>query len=538
MGTVTPRDDRQALLSRIRDLIAETPDADSAVRGIRDLLGNEVPTDGARLQRLTTAIQNVPVIVKVLSPDWRIEFVNPVVESVLGYTPDQLVGRPISFVREGDDAADAAIAAALERGATWSGDRVDRHRDGHSVPVRLVVAGVRKPSGALDAIVEIARDLTEEHEQEIRAKDAYRMSAVGELAAAVAHEVNNPLAAITMMTRVMLADDALPPALRRDLEIINAEAHRAGSISRNLLSFARPCDTHKEVTSLEPVVREVVRLKLPELRLASIDVDIVVPTGVPCAIVNPGQIRQVLHNLVSNSAQAIQEAKERGNIRVSLAPAGEEWLELVVEDDGTGIPEHLLERVTRPFFTTKPRGRGTGLGLSVTSDIVREHGGDMVVANRPEGGTSVTIRLPATSCEVESVDTRNDRRRDKSLAKARLLIVDDDIAVSSTLKRLVAHLGHDCEVEHRAESAIARLSRGDTFDAILSDIKMPGIGGEGVFRSVQLHRPELINRLIFMSGDLTPEADNDFLSEANCPTLSKPFTLEQLSDSIATVLED
>lgn len=498
-------------------------------------------TQASQLDRLTAAIQNLPIVVKMMSPDWVIEFVNPAVEDVLGYAPEELVGKPVALVRDAGSVTQEEIAAVLLQGA-WTGDRVDRHKDGHAVPVRLVIAPVLK-DGRLESIIEIARDLTDELDQETRAKDAYRMSVVGHLAAAVAHEVNNPLAAITMMTRVLL-EDPLPAELKKDLEIINAEAHRAGGISRNLLAFARHGDTQKFAVALEPVVEEVVRLKLPELRLSRIDVDVALPEDLPRVSANAGQIRQILHNLISNSAQAILEHRDHGGIRISAARSGAEWVELVVEDDGPGIPERILDRVMNPFFTTKPVGRGTGLGLSVCRDIVNDHGGEIVIGNRPPAGTGsgaqdgarIAIRLPAAAPADAASEKPAEPAHTPPTTAARVLIIDDDVAVASTLQRLIARLGHTGSIEHRAEAAIVRLAAGEDFDVILTDLKMPGMGGEGVFRMIERERPELLDRLVFMSGDLSPESDNAFLKQSSHPTLAKPFSRDQLRDALDGVI--
>ena len=496
------------------------------------------PTDSnvpVGLDRLKIAIESVPVVVKLLSPDWIIEYVNPMVTEVLGYRPEELIGQPISLIREANSEVERELTQALRAGDTWSGDRLDRHRDGHTVPVRLVVAPVRGADGELTGIVEIARDLTQEIEHESRAKEVYRMSVVGHLAAAVAHEVNNPLAAIVMMTRVLLDGD-LPDELRRDLEIINAEAHRAGGISRNLLAFSRHADTQKTATDLEAIVREVSRLKLPELRLSEIEIDIVMPARLPCALANAGQMRQIFHNLISNAAQAIQEHRDGGLIRITARAAEPGWLEVTVDDEGAGIPEHILQRVMTPFFTTKPIGRGTGLGLSVSRDIVEDHGGELSIGNRPAaegGGARVTIRLPTTEARAATPTRTVSELAGGGNHRGRVLIVDDDAAVAATLQRLVQRLGYVGQVEHRAEAAIERIVAGETFDAILTDLKMPGVGGAGLLRAVEANRPDLLARVVFMSGDISPEVS--FIAGAACQTLAKPFTRDQLQDALEAV---
>lgn len=497
-----------------------------------------------QMSLLKTAIESLPLVVKILSPDWMIRYVNPAVKEVLGYSPEELVDTSIERIRAatGPDSLQAGIAAAVPQG-TWSGDVEDRDNQGRRVPVRLVVAPVRDAGGEMIGIIEIARDLSQEMEQERRAKDSYRMAVVGRLAAAVAHEVNNPLAAITMMTRVLL-DDSLPEAVRKDLELINSEAHRAGGISRNLLVFARQSDVQKAPVDLEEVVREVVRLQRPELNLLEITVEVDAADDVQHVLGNPGQIRQVLHNLISNAAHAIQEWRDQGLIRVMITGIEDEWVELVVEDDGPGVAAAVIDRVMNPFFTTKAVGKGTGLGLSVCRDIVEAHGGEIRLENRGAptagggapgtSGARASIRLPATSAPGQRAEDR--RSATPGAGAARVLIIDDDPAVASTLQRLVEKLGYSAEIEYRAEAAIKRILGNERFDAVLSDLKMPGVGGEGVYQAVERLRPDLLGSLVFMSGDLAPEADNTFLRRSSSATLEKPFTRDQLQQVLESVI--
>lgn len=294
--------------------------------------------------------------------------------------------------------------------------------------------------------------------------------------------------------------------------------------------------------------REVIRLKLPELRLSEITVEVKVVGEPPAALVNAGQIRQVLHNLISNSAQAIQEEKERGWIGITVASAEAHWLDVTVEDDGPGIPDEVLDQVMSPFFTTKVMGKGTGLGLSVCRDIVESSGGEIQIRNRDAedqtgstraDGVRVSIRSPAGPAGkvAEEIESGSIAPSPEVTGSARILIIDDDVAVASTLKRLVERLGHAAEVAHRAEAALNRIKNGESLDLILSDLKMPGAGGEGLYRELERLRPELLDRLVFMSGDLTPEADHDFLREGSCATLEKPFTRERLRDTLESALK-
>lgn len=495
-----------------------------------------------RLRTLSEAVEHLPIAVKIMSPDWVIQWANPAIETLLGYTPDEVVGLRIDELRQADgpDAVQRQIEGAVLQGS-WSGEVMDRHRTGRAVPVRSTVVPVRNESGELAALVDVERDLTDERAQQVRMEDAYRLAAVGELAAGVAHEVNNPLQAIAATAEVLLLE-SLPESTRSDLEAIRVEAKRGGMIVRNLLAFARPKPPVKTMVDLNEVVDSVVNLRGPQIRLRNIDVRIEADPSAPRVHADINQLKQVLHNIIGNAGQAIQKEFDDGTIRVRVRCTNGD-VALAVEDTGPGIPKDVMPNIFRPFYTTKDVGEGTGLGLSVSLKLVRENGGELEAANwgrpvseggRPgDGGARFVMRFPRPAeeeCDVTPAGPESSAQR--------VLVVDDEPIIASAARRFLQHAGYEAEIAHTAEEALELIDQSQGFAAILVDINMPGMGGQGFYEVARERHPSLLDRVIFTSGDVVSPETHRFLASTRRPALEKPYQLSELVESVEKVIDE
>jgi C4-dicarboxylate-specific signal transduction histidine kinase len=222
---------------------------------------------------------------------------------------------------------------------------------------------------------------------------AAKLSAIGELVAGVAHELNNPLTAVLGFSELLIRrlDDEVT---RQWVERIAESGRRCQRIVQDLLTFARQREMRREPTAINPVIQQAMDISS---RLAGTEVKVTLDLaeGLPSVLIDPYQIQQVLINLFNNAAQAMSAAHGGGELTVHsrLASQGQ-LLQIIVEDTGPGIPEDVLPCIFDPFFTTKPEGKGTGLGLSVSYGIAQEHGGCLRAENRPEGGARFVLELP------------------------------------------------------------------------------------------------------------------------------------------------
>ena len=237
----------------------------------------------------------------------------------------------------------------------------------------------------------MAANLEQMRAVEEKLKHAERLASIGEFTAATAHELNNPIANIIGLAKVVRKEVAADNGLGEDLELIAREAGRCGAIVRALLLYSRSSKPNRENTDLNQLIEEIIASLKPRYfagREISINFQ---PLAEAKAFVDPVQIGQVLANLLINAAQAISDP---GGIGIHLVDDAPEQLTIVIEDSGSGIPPEYLEKIFYPFFTTKKTGEGTGLGLAVCFTIVQSHGGTISAANRPAGGAVFTLTLP------------------------------------------------------------------------------------------------------------------------------------------------
>lgn len=268
---------------------------------------------------------------------------------------------------------------------------------------------------AMDRIGSFTQELEQKVEQRTRElqtahrklMQSDRLASLGQLAASVAHEINNPVAGVLNLAKLMerlLRDDGVPPErladFRRYLNQIVSETTRVGRIVGDLLAFSRRSAPHHADTDLNQVVEATLSLVGHKLKLANVEVELHLDPALPPVLCDRSQMQQVVLNLVLNAAEAMQP-HGRGRLRIETAAEGDEVL-LRVADDGEGIPPEVLPRIFDPFFTTKPEGKGVGLGLAVTYGIIQAHQGDIEVQSQRGEGTVFTIRLPLRKAPAEA----------------------------------------------------------------------------------------------------------------------------------------
>ena len=271
-----------------------------------------------------------------------------------------------------------------------------RQSGGGRFPYEVVVHGV-DVSGEPRLLL-LIRDLTDEQRLQQELVQAQKMEAIGMLVSGVAHELNNPLAAIRLFSQLLRRDPRLPEDLRSDADLFEREVDRTKRIVQNLLDFARQRPPERHATRLDVLVGNVLDLQSYSLGAGGIAVDVDVPLSLPVVELDRGQMQQVLLNLLQNAIQSIGSSRASGRIRIAAQPRlrsdGEEVVWLSVADNGPGVPPELRERLFLPFFTTKEPGKGTGLGLSVSFGIVAAHDGHLWYESPPEGGARFVIELP------------------------------------------------------------------------------------------------------------------------------------------------
>jgi signal transduction histidine kinase/CheY-like chemotaxis protein len=479
--------------------------------------------------------------VLLLGPDGTPLLVNPAARDVLA---------PRGDVKEIEGVGDLALAdlartpPGVSRRFQARVQPVGSHRPFQLAGTAVAIVDGGKRIGTLVTLV----DVTEEEAARRRLVQAEKMTLVGQTLAGVAHELNNPLAALIGYAD-LLEGREVPPELERPVRQMREQALRAGRIVRNLLNFAKQRNPERTPVSLGDLVQSVIDLFAYEIRLANISLETDIQADLPSVLADKHALQQVAVNLVQNSIHVLQD--HAGDRRISIrAHALPEALLLSVRDSGPGIPEDFRVRIFEPFFTTKGAAKGTGLGLTLSRSIAREHGGDLILETPDDrAGACFTLRLPlprASEVVAPAASANgNGHAVENGVAGTHgngsssphenghtpayhALVVDDEAAVRDALVSALGRLGCRVESVGNISEAQRLLARGN-YDVVLLDLRMPGGGGLDLHATLLQERPEAAERVVFMTGDFTNEDMVQAVRATGCTLLEKPFTMDELS---------
>jgi len=379
--------------------------------------------------------------------------------------------------------------------------------------------------------VALRRTLAEQREQIFQAE---KMSALGELLAGVAHELNNPLS-VVVGHALMLRDETTAPETLRRVDKISEAAERCTKIVRSFLAMAR-----QQPARLVPIdLAETLQVALEALQnggeglTAQIELD--VEADLPRVRGDAHQIAQVFINLVTNADQAIRDSGTGDLIRIAIRNEGKSGMvRITVSDNGPGIPNAIQNRVFDPLFTTKPVGSGTGIGLALCHRVVTAHAGRIAVSPDRGQGAEIILHLPWTRAESEGASVEAEATATAS--RGTILVVDDEEDVSDLIREILVRDGFEVEVADSAESALTMLDQRD-YTLILTDLNMPGIGGRGLYEALLRDRPALARRIAFVTGDTMSAQARGFLDGAERPCLEKPIAPAELRKLVGAMLE-
>jgi PAS domain S-box-containing protein len=357
-----------------------------------------------------------------------------------------------------------------------------------------------------------------------------KMSALGSLLAGVAHELNNPLSVVVGHAS-LLEDFATDAAIRERALKIRTAADRCARIVRTFLAMARSKPRQRTAVQLNDTINEALEIVAYGLRTADVEIVRALAPDLPPVAADGDQLHQVFANLFVNAQQALQSVPAPRRLTVTSGfDADTVWVE--VGDNGPGVPADLAGRIFEPFFTTKPQGVGTGVGLSVCHGIVAAHGGEIRLEPRRQEGATFVVRLPRAAIEAPERPAEPPVRR---RGPARILVVDDEPEVGQMLIDILERDGYRVDRAHSGREALNRL-RTSKVDLILSDLRMPDLDGPALYRELAAQRPDLLSRIVFMTGDTLGGDMTGFLSETGVRLLEKPLDPTAVSTRVALVL--
>jgi signal transduction histidine kinase len=408
-------------------------------------------------------------------------------------------------------------------------------------------AYLRKPLSTDTLLSAIGRILVEAERKRLlgRLEEAERFAALGRLAASVGHEINNPLAYVSMnldMTAIQInryieahaeAGQSLSsvPVMLKECRV---GLDRMRDVVKELQWLSRKSAVNRERFSLNALLDESLAMARNHVRhRATVRKEY---GNVPEIVGERSAIGQVLLNLILNAAQALPDGHADAN-EITLKTYEEGGHVTVdVRDTGSGIPAHMLPHIFDPFFTTKPIGEGTGLGLAVSFRIVADHAGRIDVDTEIGRGSSFRVVLPAAPPFFELPPPDLDPRPRSPQLRGRILVIDDLPAVGKSIAHALPE--HDVTVVSEAREAFARLTSNETFDVVLCDLLMPQLGGRDVLERLEAEWPHLVPNVIFMTGGAFTDESREFLKRSRQRVLIKPFSIDELRTTILMQLQD
>lgn len=537
------KDGKSVPVEYITTPIWERGELSGAVLVFKDITERQQAQE--QLQEQAALLDNATDAICVIDMDARVVYWNKSAERLYGWTAAEAVGRiaPDLLFKNDSQQATEAFKTLLEK-HVWHGELHQTSKTGHKLFVYSRWTLMRDSKGGSKSILIINSDITERKAIEAQLLRAQRLESVGRLAAGIAHDLNNILAPI-LMTSGLLAPKLKDDSDRKILEMINVSAQRGAEMVKQILFFSRGADAGKGRVQFRDLIDEQVKIARQTFPPA-INIRTRMATDLWAVQGNGTQLFQVLMNLCVNARDAMANGGtlllEAENVVLDSehaqmhagAKAGRHIL-VTVSDTGTGIPPEMLEKLYRPFVSSKPSGKGTGLGLFTASSIVRNHQGHLQVKSDPGKGTTFKIFLPAAS--EKDQNTAPSRPQKMSAPRGNgewILVVENEQTIREITTVTLEHAGYRVLPASDGTEAIARYAKfQDRIALVISDLVMPFLDGAGTIRALRRMNPGV--KVLAVSGKVEAKS---LLPDIDVSFLAKPFSSERLLVQIHRILTE
>jgi PAS domain S-box-containing protein len=455
-------------------------------------------------QRFRHVSENSPEIIYTLGYDGAYTYVNPAWEKVLGHKTAEVIGKYfIDFVPEEDAKKYIRLFKRIRDKKETLRDVTGTliHKDGSVRLFNLSGATNLDSEGNIKGMVGLLKDITEQQRIQTQLQQAQKMEAMGTLAGGVAHDFNNILSAIIGYSELALLEAPEGTKVKQNLTEVLRASQRAKDLVKQILSFSRQSEKELKPVEIRVIIKEALKLLRASLP-STIEIRQHIDPHAGIIEGDPTQIHQLLMNLCTNSAAAMSE--EGGLLEISLmkveidAPSTTMYLDiepghylrLSVRDNGNGMSPEVLERVFDPYFTTKEKGKGTGLGLAVVHGIVKSHRGGITIDTTPGKGTAFNIYFPRIEQEIEA--TEPELNQSLPMGHECILLVDDEEDLVEIGAQMLSHLGYEVATRlDGAEALEAFREQPERFDLVITDMTMPNLTGDRLAKELMKIRPDI-----------------------------------------------
>ena len=499
-----------------------------------------------RIRQQASLLDNAQDAILVCDLKYQILYWNKGAERIYGWDLAEVLGKNIrEILLEGNERRIAEIHAALQESGSWKSEARHTSKAGNKLIVESRWTLIGNEQGQPDYILIINTDVTEQKKTEEHLLRAQRMESIGTLAGGIAHDLNNILSPIVMSVEMLGLKDN-DPETKRWLSLIGENAERGADLIKQVLTFARGLEGERIPVQVKHIVKDLVNV-LHETLPKSISLKYDVATSPWLISADPTQIHQVLMNVCLNARDAMPDG---GTLKVAVEnikidenyvrmnpearPGG--YVQMTVEDTGTGMKEETVKRIFDPFFTSKALGHGTGLGLSTALTIVKSHEGFINVYSELGRGTRFSIALPAMEDEVETAVQESASAYRRGNGETVLVIDDEENIIQITVATL-EHFGYKTiSAADGAEGLAVYKERPGKVDLVLTDMSMPEMDGPSMIKTLRSIDPSI--KIVGMSGLMNSEQTAELESLQVAAFLTKPFTAEKLLNAISDVLSE
>ena len=492
------------------------------------------------------AVEQAAELVLITNSAGTIEYVNPALERITGYASGELIGRNPRILKSGlqKPVFYEELWNTLSKGQPWQGCFINRRKCGTHYSAEAVIVPVTDGTGSICNFVGIKRDVTQENQLQRQLIESQKMEAIGTLAGGIAHDFNNILSAILGYAELAMYEMPEGSPGRHDVAEVIKAGNRAKDLVRQILTFSRKTEQDFKPIDIAPLIKEALKFLRASLP-STIDIRTHISVENARVLCTPTMIQQILMNLCTNAAQAMKDSG--GILNVSLANTEIETAEinkhpglqpgphlrLTVGDTGPGIEPDLLARIFDPYFTTKEKGEGTGLGLSVVHGIIQALKGSVQVDSHPNSGAIFHVFLPCAASENEPTVTQP---LALPTGNERILLADDEAVLAEMGKQMLEHLGYRVTVRTDSSDALNTFqSHPQDFDLVISDRTMPRMTGFELAERIKKIRPDIpIILCTGYSDDL--EVERAAALGVNRMVM-KPLGMNELADAVRSALD-
>jgi len=500
------------------------------------------------LMRLQTeALAAAANAVAITDAEGVVVWVNRAFSRFTGYTPDEAVGgRPGDLLKSGrhDESFYRKMWETIKRGEVWRGEIINRRKNGSLYSEEMTITPLCDPEGVITHYIAIKQDLTEQKKMEQMFLRSQRMESIGTLASGIAHDLNNVLSPIVMSVDLMMLQ-AEDDRTREMLSMIKEGAKRGADITRQLLNFARGESGELVELQLRPLLKQMVKV-YRETFPKTIEINESLADDLRPVKGEATQIHQILTNLLINARDAMPKGGllnlNAENITLDARKADEipgagpgSFVRIRVKDNGTGMSPEIQSKIYDSFFTTKPVGQGTGLGLSTSLTILKVHNGFMTCDSMPGKGTTFDVYIPVF--RGENSDSEDEEEPEVPMgAGEHILVVDDEESIGFMLKGTLRSLGYRVNIVTSGPAALKWLESNPYCDLVLLDMMMPKMDGAEVLR--RLKASECKAKVLLMSGMVAEDLLHSTGVDLEESFLAKPFNIMDLGVKLRALLDD